>query len=215
MDCSAYIAAARVPLKLTPQAFGDWVIERKRQEDFNDCRAKLIFATRVAFSHYTLLKKLSLARLHLTDPCEIVMEDSQEELRKHLPIWRNAQGSVLVNGLGLGCVVRGLLANPRVERITVLEKDKSILRIVGHEFASNPRVELILGDALKFPLKGRRWDYAWHDIHVFDGDKPHLSVLHAQLIIRSISHVGRQGAWGMPRWWVRKMRQHGLPLLNS
>jgi hypothetical protein len=50
---------------------------------------------------------------------EVVMEDSPRELRRHLPIWMHAHGRVLVTGLGLGCVVRGLLASPHVEYIDV------------------------------------------------------------------------------------------------
>lgn len=135
------------------------------------------------------------------------MEDSQSELQKHLPIWLRARGRVLVTGLGLGCVVRGLLAKPDVDHITVIEIDRSILRIVGHEFESNTRVSLVHGDALAFHPNGHHWDYAWHDLWT-DGEE-HLQCLHARLMAKFFHSCDVQGAWefprfrNMPKWILR------------
>jgi len=128
------------------------------------------------------------------------MEDSYRELARHLPIWMRASGRVLVTGLGLGCVIRGLLAKPEVEFIDVIEIDKGIARVVGAEFANNPRVILHVADALSWPIGKQRWDYAWHDIWSdTDAGEPHLQVLHGKLIKRFAGHVPEQGAWEFPR----------------
>lgn len=198
-----FIGAARVPHTLKPQSFGPWKIERV------SAAASFLLMLKVGFSDYTLLRRISWATMHLGDAAqEVVMEDSIGELRKHLPIWLNARGSVLVTGLGLGCVVRGLLASQDVERITVIEIDKSILRVVGHEFIGNNRVELIHGDATKVNLRGRNFDYAWHDLWT-EGNE-HLQVLHARLIHRFARHCPKQGAWQMPRFVKRKLRHVGI-----
>jgi spermidine synthase len=148
-----------------------------------------------------LLRRWSYKSLHENEG-EVVMEDSRHELQKHLAIWLNATGRVLVTGLGLGCVVRGLLASPQVEHITVVELDPQILRIVGHEFQFNPRVTLIRGDALTVQLTGQ-FDYAWHDLWT-DGDE-HLQVLHAKLLARFRDQCRIQGAWNLPRHFKRAM----------
>src|SRR5947209_19945878 len=53
---------------------------------------------------------------------ETVMNDFPSELKKHLEFILSARGRVLVGGLGLGCVVRGLLAYGEVESIDVIER---------------------------------------------------------------------------------------------
>jgi hypothetical protein len=213
MTPADYVAAARVPDSLRPQTFGSWRIRRWHVEDVDRSKVQsfstifqLLFAEeRIGFSHYTLLERISWKAIHLRNPYEVVMEDSREELRKHLPIWLKAKGRVLVTGLGLGCVVRGLLANKQVEHITVIEIDKAILRIVGHEFISNPRVTLIRGDALTYPAPPA-CDYAWHDIHEMDGDE-HLHVLHLKLLAKYSKICRHQGAWNLPRFLKRSVPQ--------
>ena len=142
------------------------------------------------------------------DTWDTVMEDSAGELKKHLPIWLKAKGRVLVTGLGLGCVVRGLLASPAVEHIDVIELDPYIYYIVGEEFCHNRRVTLHLGDALtyKFP-KDSRWDFAWHDIWTPKNEG--LQVQHAKLMVKYRRVIGTaQGAWQFPRCFKRGFSAH-------
>lgn len=193
-----YLDAARVPLSLQPQTFGLWTIQRLPVNE-------LVAAGRVGRSTYTLLRRVSMRTLHQEGPGEVVMEDSREELLRHMPIWMAARGRVLITGLGLGCVVRGLLAKPAVTHIDVVELDPSIIRICGAEFAGNPRVTLHHGDAehYRWP-RDTRWDFAWHDLWT---DDEHLQKLHFRLFARFMDLVGRQGAWGFPREIKRVLRR--------
>ena len=189
MTPADYLAAARVPDHLQPQTFGLWSIERHPvpplEEDW------------IGFPTITLLRRVTEATVH--ERGEVVMEDSRRELARHLPIWLSARGRVLVTGLGLGCVVRGLLANPAVGHIDVVEIDPTILRVVGTEFAGLARVSLHQGDALKLEWpSGTRWDCAWHDIWSAKGGS-HLHVLHGRLLLRYHDQVDQQGAWMLPR----------------
>lgn len=111
---------------------------------------------------------------------------------------------MLATGLGLGCVVRGLLINPDVDHIDVIELDHRLIRIVGAEFAGNPRVTLHHGNALKVPLDGH-WDFAWHDICAHGGTG--LQALHTKLMMRWFDRVTVQGAWGYPRCIRRVIRR--------
>lgn len=208
----AMMMAARVPHTLQPQKFGAWEIQRR----------PLWGGAISDWADYTILThpiKPDMGNMHRAGDDgmvqDVVMEDSILELRKHLPIWMAAYGDVLVTGLGLGCVVRGLLALPDVSHIDVVELDEDILRVVGAEFADNPRVTLHHGDATTcvFPPE-KRWDFAWHDLWV-DGDMPHLQVLHAMLFKKYRKQVRHQGAWAFPRFLKIRYAHKEFPLLGS
>jgi spermidine synthase len=201
MNAREFMEAAHVPEKLKPQVFGLWKIKRASAEDLDPLQAQC-FRTIIGFDSMTMLSRISMKTLHLQEG-EIVMEDSITELRRHLPIWMHAKGNVLVTGLGLGCVVRGLKENPDVDQITVIEIDHHILRIIGHEFRGCRRVRLIHGDALKYQFKNEKFDYAWHDIWT-DGDR-HLQLLHSELIRKYRKIATIQGAWNFPRSVKRRM----------
>lgn len=221
MKAQDYLVAARVPQSLQPQLFGLWEIERRqtwqaieRDGEPIDVNERSAFE-RVAqlrmgrFGDYTLLRRWTDKSIHL-ERGEIVMEDSESELRRHLPIWLAASGRVLKTGLGLGCVVRGLLAKSEVDHIDVVEIDSDIIRVIGAEFASEPRVTIHHADALSWAYGSRTWDYAWHDLHSFG--EAHLQVMHCELIARFLDAVPlhRQGAWAMPRWVSRSLPERML-----
>jgi hypothetical protein len=197
-----YMLAARVPDSVQPQEVGAlWVIERVAFKD-------PVAISLVGFPSQTVLRRWTEATIMRGG--EIVMEDSARELRKHLPIWMVAYGRVLITGLGLGCVVRGLLAKPEVTHIDVVELDADIIRAIGPEFADNPRVTIHHADALEFPADFAEWNFAWHDIWC-EGNSG-LDLLHARLFGRFARSVMHQGAWAFPRWAARKL---GWPLLGS
>lgn len=142
-----------------------------------------------------ILGRVSWLTLNDPDHYEVVMEDSARELRRHAPILRHGRGRVLVSGLGLGCVVRGLLAKPDVDHIDVVEIDPAIIRHFGAEFAADPRVTIHLGDAMTYRWpRNARWDFAWHDVVCVKGDS--LTLIHARLVKRFARRCGRQGWWG-------------------
>lgn len=190
------VVAARVPRTLIDQRFGLWTLRR----------VKAPVDAGLGFDDYAALHRASLRSLH-QEPSEfdeVVMVDHLPELLTHLPIWLAARGLVLVTGLGLGCVVRGLLAKPEVDHIDVVELDEGVLRVIGAEFEPEPRVTLHHANALTWrPAPDARWDYAWHDLHPTEED-PHLSVLHARLLTRFWDAVGVQGAWRLPRFVARR-----------
>lgn len=194
-----YMEAARVPSTMPLGTFGAWTITREESPAIDG-------EPLAGWPDMTLLSRWP--KPDPNDPyanesgClrrrEIVMEDSRRELSQHLPIWLAARGRVLVTGLGLGCVVRGLLANPAVTHVDVVEIDEDILTVTGAEFLREPRVKIHHGDALTFkwsPID--RWDFAWHDLWT-DGPQ-HLQFLHVQLMAKLRGRVPRQGAWKLPR----------------
>jgi hypothetical protein len=204
-DPEALIAAARVPESLAEQEHGIWAIRRRWTEpweaSWSDCL------------RFTALTRWTETTLHSAWG-EVVMEDTPRELRRHLPIWMSARGRVLVTGLGLGCVVRGLLACREVEHVDVVELDPWIASTVGREFAADTRVSIIVADALDDGWRpaGVRWQFAWHDLWLEEGS---LAFLHLRLIASLHHRVDVQGAWGWPmeirRLMPREVIGLGLP----
>jgi hypothetical protein len=153
---------------------------------------------------YTYLMHLNEEKMHIEPPGEVVMTDTPDELKTHLEFMLRAFGEVLVTGLGLGCVVRGLLQNPAVGKITVVERSFEVLKLVGQYMPKDPRILIVLADALKWvPLAvdhGHKWDCAWHDLWT-DNERgePHLQIWHAKLIAELYHATKFQGAWAFPR----------------
>ena len=94
-----------------------------------------------------------------------MMSDTPMEVRDHLYAIGHMAGRVLINGLGIGMVLKAALARPSVTHIDVVEIDEDIINLVWPTYADDPRATLHHDDALtiKWPT-GTRWDVAWHDI---------------------------------------------------
>ena len=199
-----FIAAAR-DHQIKPGEFGPWTIKRINHK--HKVTKRLLGVDR-----HTLLYKITPATMHIP-PGEIVMDDSRLELARHMPLWLAARGRVILTGLGMGCCLRGLLANPAVDHVTVIEIDRQIMKWIGPEFEGNLRCDLILADALTWPIPaGARWSIAWHDIH---DDGYQLQQLHAQLFLKFFKHADQQGAWSFPRPMKRVIAERSFPLVGG
>jgi hypothetical protein len=152
---------------------------------------------------YTYLLRWTEATLHKSYG-ELVMNDFPGELKKHLQFIMVARGRVLVTGLGLGCVVRGLLARGRVDSIDVIERDADVLKLCAAS-VEHPKVTIHHADAREWEPDGK-YDFAWHDLWSDpDKDEPNLHVTHMELMARFIKKIPRQGAWAMPRKYFRRL----------
>lgn len=95
-----------------------------------------------------------------------IMSDTPDELEDHRRVVEEARGSVLIAGLGLGCVVKGLLSNPDVDSIDVVEIDDTLITVMPKHalWLQDPRVNLHHASIFTWGHSGRRWDFAWFDI---------------------------------------------------
>jgi hypothetical protein len=143
---------------------------------------------------YTWLKRVRDGK-----PRETVMSDTPDELHDHAePIWearRTDTRRILINGLGLGCVLRGVLAYPHVEHVDVVEIDAELvdLMIRHADWVRDPRVEIHVADAyeMRWPV-GTRWDFAWHDVWDTITSDNNFARLHRMYGRR----VEAQASWG-------------------
>ena len=97
----------------------------------------------------------------------VIMSDTADEIQDHYPLFWNSKGKVLLNGLGLGVALQGVLLHPQVEFVTVIEISQDVVDLTKdyHEALFPGRFEIIVADALEYkPPKGVRYNTVWHDI---------------------------------------------------
>lgn len=130
------------------------------------------------------------------------MSDTPAEMRDLAPLfWQPPSGRILVNGLGLGCVIHGLLASKEVTSIDVVEIDPDVIELVGSQI-KDPRLTIHEGDAftIQWPV-GMRWNYIWHDVwdelctDNLNGEDVHPGT-YATLHRRYGRRCDWQGSWG-------------------
>ena len=103
----------------------------------------------------------------LTLDGDLWMSDTPDEIDDHMPMIHEAEkrgGRVLVNGLGLGMVIKALLDLPQVEHVDVVELNKDVIDLVGPHYASE-RCTIHHANAfeVKWP-EGAHWTAVWSDI---------------------------------------------------
>jgi hypothetical protein len=134
----------------------------------------------------------------------LVMSDTPDEMRDHYPAVFHANGHVLLNGLGIGMVLGGVLKVERVTRVTVVEIDPDVAALVGPHYLADKRVEIIVVDAFGFkPPKGVRYGAVWHDIwdDLCADNLPEMTRLKRKYGRRA----DWQGCWGES--WIRRWSQ--------
>ena len=119
----------------------------------------------------------------------LVMSDTPAEMQDHYYPVRVAKGSCLLNGLGIGMVLKNILAKPEVTDVTVVEISQDLIDIMTPHY-TDPRVSFVCADALEYkPPEGKKYDMVWHDIwdYICADNLPDMEKLHRK--------YGRRAAW--------------------
>lgn len=123
----------------------------------------------------------------------IVMSDTPAEMRDHsLAVYR-AEGSCLINGLGIGMVLKNILLNQKVTDVTVVEVSQDLIDIVSPHYKDD-RVTFVCDSAFDYtPPKGKRYKMVWHDIwdYICADNLPEMTRLHRKYGRRT----DWQGSW--------------------
>jgi len=94
-----------------------------------------------------------------------VMSNTPDEIRDFSSFVEQAEGSVLVNGLGLGVLLQALVNKPEVTKVKVIEISEDVLALVAGTYEKHAKVEIIKADCFEYtPPKGERFNAVWHDI---------------------------------------------------
>jgi len=110
----------------------------------------------------------------------VVMSNTPDEISDFRHFTSKAKGSVLINGLGIGCVVKVLLDKPEITKITVIEKSEDVIKLVAPYF-NDERLNIIHADAFEYkPSKGELFNFVWHDIwdYICADNLKEMSTLH-------------------------------------
>ena len=71
-----------------------------------------------------------------------------------------ARGNVFVSGLGLGTSLNELLKKPEIKSVTIIEKEKDIIKLVSPAF-TDKRVKVICADVFKY-IPEQKFDFIYH-----------------------------------------------------
>ena len=97
---------------------------------------------------------------------EVMMSNTQFEYRTNVEFVQRTHGQVLINGLGIGMLLRPVTARAEVEMVTVVEKDRDILQLIAphyQDLIDAGRLRIIHGDAFQY-VPDRHYDCIMHDI---------------------------------------------------
>ncbi len=147
-----------------------------------------------------------LVKAGASDP---VMSDTPAEVVDHMEAIRQIEhrgGRVLINGLGLGLVLKAALACDNVTHVDVVEIDQDVIDLVGPHY-DDSRLTIHHADAFKIKWEpNTHWDVAWHDIW------PDLCTDYLPEMAKLKRSYGRradwQGAWGQ-EYLQRHKRSYG------
>lgn len=110
-------------------------------------------------SHYEIGKNDLYAMLHgipsgkfirLTHKGEVVMSNTSMEKRTNSSFVINAHGNVLIGGLGIGLILLAIQDKEDVKQITVVEKAKDVIELVGGQLPLNSKVHIVHDDVFDY-----------------------------------------------------------------
>jgi len=136
---------------------GDWSVETfdVKQDELSERMSMMKYGRGVPSGTYKKLMRNNT----------VVMSNTPDEIRDFMGFVRKAEGSVLVNGLGIGVLLKALLDKKEITKITVIEKSEDVINLVASTYLKDDRVDIINADAFEYkPPKGERYNAVWHDI---------------------------------------------------
>lgn len=135
----------------------------------------------------------------------LYMSDTQMEKRSNRGFVANANGNVLIAGLGIGLIIAPLLKRENVTKITVIEKYQDVIDLVAPNFKSE-KLEIICADILEWkPEKGIKYDTIYFDIwqDICADNLEEINKLHR----RFKSYLNRENPVSfMDSWKVEELR---------
>lgn len=118
------------------------------------------------------------------------MSLTRMEIESHMPHLAAAHGHTVVMGLGMGFALYNIAKNPRVTKVTLVEKSLDIVRLLDkttkwRQWPGSEKVELVIADALGY-VPDSPVDFLYADIWPLAGDKKALNqTQHMQKNIRA------------------------------
>lgn len=93
---------------------------------------------------------------------EIWMPNTLMEVTTHQKAIKKAKGNILVAGLGLGMFLKAIKDKKEVDKITVIEKSKEVIKLVG-KYYQDKKIKIINADIFQYQTQ-EKFDFIWLDI---------------------------------------------------
>ena len=93
-----------------------------------------------------------------------MMSDTQMERDSNKEVVERARGNVLIAGLGLGLVLKPILAKSSVETVLVIEKHKDVIALVAPAFKDDEKLTIMREDIYTWEPPARHFDTIYFDI---------------------------------------------------
>jgi hypothetical protein len=95
---------------------------------------------------------------------KLVMSDTAMERITNREFIKNANGRVLIGGLGIGLILQSILDKPEVTEVVVIEKYQDVIDLVADKFTS-PKLKIICADIFEHEIpKTEKFDTIYFDI---------------------------------------------------
>jgi len=128
----------------------------------------------------------------------VMTSDQPVEIYQQYISFSKAHGHVLVGGLGLGMAAEMMLRLPRVKSVTVIEKEKDVIRLIQPQI--DERITVLhedLYDYLQAPLAHTdHYDFAYHDIWYSCGESAWAEDVVPLYRLSRKAGIEHLGAWG-------------------
>ena len=122
-----------------------------------------------------------------------IMQDSEAEYNEHSWLWKNAEGDVLIGGLGIGMTHHVLINNPKITSVTIIEKYQDVIDLVWDNCVKDDRFSIVKADIYTWDIPdGSHWNVGWFDTWIGDGE---LSRYKQSMIDKYSMYIDKMNGW--------------------
>ena len=152
---------SRITVNIPEGVSGDYAVAHYTKDTTDNLWQIYLTMKNESHDNYTVLLK---------EGCSMpIMQDSEAEYNEHQWLWDNAEGDVLIGGLGLGVVHQPLIDNPAVTSVTVVELYQDVVDLVWDDCPKDGTFSLVVDDFETWtPPDGSFWDVVWCDTWLVD-----------------------------------------------
>lgn len=100
---------------------------------------------------------------YLCEGDEYIMSDTPTEIFTNVDFVSHAHGDILIGGLGLGVMLKMLEELPKVNTVTVIEKEEEIIRLVEDQLELPRHFKVLHADIFKH-IPEKKYDVIYFDI---------------------------------------------------
>lgn len=113
---------------------------------------------------YALLHDIPCGKfVRLLHNGQVVMSNTEMEKQTNIEFVQAAHGDVLIGGLGIGMILLAIQDKPEVNSITVLEKYREVIELVGNQLPINNKIQIVEADVFDY-IAESQYDTIYIDI---------------------------------------------------